>query len=248
MIGGNMSTHRIDIPQDVIDRAIMRRGKRHVFDAIDPRRTALLVIDLQRAYVADATAVPAARSIVGNVNRLANALRAASGRVVWIKDTRDETSPAARWPRFVEFCHSDWGEALTRALSPSHPGHELYEGLAVDPADDVVIKTRFSAMIQGSSDLHARLTAQGIDTVIVTGTVTNVCCESTARDAMMLNYKVHFVSDGTAARTDAEHNATLANMLLWFADVRTADEIVALIDQAASAKQGATNAAHRQTA
>jgi ureidoacrylate peracid hydrolase len=137
---------------------------------------------------------------------------------------------------------------LTRALSPSHPGHELYEGLAVDPADEVVIKTRFSAMIQGSSDLHERLTARGIDTVIVSGTVTNVCCESTARDAMMLNYKVHFVSDGTAARTDAEHNATLANMLLWFADVRSADEVVALIDQAAPTKQDAADAAHRQTA
>jgi len=52
----------------------------------------------------------------------------------------------------------------------------------------------------------------------------------------MLNYKVHFVADGTAARTDAEHNATLGNMLLWFADVRTTAEIVALID-AAAAKQ-----------
>jgi ureidoacrylate peracid hydrolase len=228
--------HTIDIPQDVIDRAIMRRGKRHVFDEIDPTRTALLVIDLQRAYVADDTAVPSARGIVDNVNRLAETLRTAGGRVIWIKDTRDETSPTARWPRFVEFCDSDWGAALSRALVPAHPGHALYEGLKVAPADDVVLKTRFSALIQGSSDLHERLSDRGIDTVIITGTVTNVCCESTARDAMMLNYKVHFVADGTAARTDAEHNATLGNMLLWFADVRTTAEIVALID-AAAAKQ-----------
>jgi ureidoacrylate peracid hydrolase len=231
-----MDGHVIDIPQAVIDRAIMRRGARHVFDGIDPARTALLVIDLQRAYVADATAVPSARGIVDNVNRIAQSLRKAGGRVVWIKDTRDENSSTARWPRFVEFCASEWGEELTRALSPDHPGHELFDGLAVDAADDIVLKTRFSALIQGSSDLHDRLTRQGIDTVIVTGTVTNVCCESTARDAMMLNYKVHFVADGTAARTDAEHNATLANMLLWFADVRTADEIVALIDAAAPTK------------
>lgn len=241
-----MSVHAIAIPQDVIDRAIMRRGKRHVFERIDPKRTALLVIDLQRAYVADATAVPSARGIVDNVNRLAGVLRAAGGRVVWIKDTRDETSPAARWPRFVEFCAGDWGEALTRALAPGQPGHELYEGLAVDPADDVVLKTRFSAMIQEASDLHERLTRQGIDTVIVTGTVTNVCCESTARDAMMLNYKVHFVADGTAARTDAEHNTTLGNMLLWFADVRTTEEIVALIAAAdASARQDAMRVTRR---
>lgn len=243
--------HIIDIPQSVTDRAIMRRGARHVFNDIDPARTALLVIDLQRAYVADATAVPSARGIVDNVNRLAATLREAGGRVVWIKDTRDEDSPTARWPRFVEFCASEWGEELTRALSPSHPGHELYDGLDVDAADDIVLKTRFSALIQGSSDLHERLTRQGIDTVIVTGTVTNVCCESTARDAMMLNYKVHFVADATAARTDDEHNATLANMLLWFADVRTTNEILTLIEAAAATQQaepGMVNAAHRASA
>ena len=127
-----MDGHVIDIPQAVIDRAVMRRGTRHVFDRIDPARTALLVIDLQRAYVADATAVPSARGIVDNVNRLAQSLRKAGGRVVWIKDTRDENSPTARWPRFVEFCASEWGEELTRALSPDHPGHELFDGLAVD--------------------------------------------------------------------------------------------------------------------
>lgn len=244
-----MDKHVIDIPQAVIDRAIMRRGSRYVFDCIDLARTALLVIDLQRAYVADATAVPSARGIVDNVNLLATALRKAGGRVVWIKDTLDEASPEARWPRFVEFCASDWGIELTRALSPSHPGHQLYEGLEVGPADDIVLKTRFSALIQGSSDLHERLTRQGIDTVIITGTVTNVCCESTARDAMMLNYKVHFVSDGTAARTDDEHNATLANMLLWFADVRTTEEVLALIEAAATrAESGTVNAAHHTSA
>jgi ureidoacrylate peracid hydrolase len=62
-----------------------------------------------------------------------------------------------------------------------------------------------------------------------------VCCESTARDAMMLNYKVFFVSDANAARTDAEHNATLANMMLWFADVRSADAVVELIRAADAA-------------
>ncbi len=63
--------------------------------------------------------------------------------------------------------------------------------------------------------------------MIITGTVTNVCCESTARDAMMMNYKVVFVSDGNAAFTDAEHNATLGNMAMLFADVMTTDEVAA---------------------
>ena len=87
-------------------------------------------------------------------------------------------------------------------------------------------KNRFGAFVPGSSDLHAVLQARGIDTVIITGTATNVCCESTARDAMMMNYKVIFVSDGTATYNDEEHNATLGIMLAMFADVMTTDEVV----------------------
>ena len=95
-------------------------------------------------------------------------------------------------------------------------------------------KTRFSALSQGSSDLDAILRTRGIDTLIVVGTATNVCCESTARDAMMLNYKVFFVSDANACRTDAEHNATLASLMVMFADVRSTDEMIALLQSHAA--------------
>jgi isochorismate hydrolase len=89
----------------------------------------------------------------------------------------------------------------------------------VKPEDEVVQKYRFSAFVQGSSDLPQRLRAQGYDTVLITGTVTNVCCESSARDAMMLNFKTIMVSDANAARTDAEHNATLGTFYATFGDV-----------------------------
>jgi len=113
------------------------------------------------------------------------------------------------------------------ALTPGHPGHELHPDLDVRPGDPVVEKTRFSAFIQGSSDLDARLRKAGIDTVIITGVVSNTCCESTARDAMMLNYRTVFVSDGNGAMTDDEHNATLGNIFRMFGDVATTDEIIA---------------------
>jgi len=84
------------------------------------------------------------------------------------------------------------------------------------------------------------LKARGIDTLIIVGTATNVCCESTARDGMMLNYKVFFVSDANACRTDEEHNATLAILLIMFADVRSTDEMIELLQQhAAPAAQAA---------
>ena len=66
----------------------------------------------------------------------------------------------------------------------------------------------------------------GIDTVLIAGTKTNVCCEATARDAMMLDFKVVMVSDCCAALSDDEHRATLENMIQQFGDVMTADEVL----------------------
>ncbi len=76
------------------------------------------------------------------------------------------------------------------------------------------------------------LQERGIDTLIITGTLTNCCCESTARDAMQMNYKIIFVADANAALTDAAHNATLDNMLMLFADVMTTQEVLSAVRQA----------------
>jgi ureidoacrylate peracid hydrolase len=232
--------HHIEIPQSVVDRAVARRGRRHVYPTLDASKTALLVIDLQNGFVAPGFPgeLPMAREIVPNVNRLASALRQAGGHVYWIRHTQVVPGEAP-WQRFDEFGAS-WGASLGETLVDGHAGHALYSSLDVCDADEIVDKTRFSAFIQGSSDLHQRLAARGIDTVIVTGTVTNVCCESTARDAMMLDYKVHFVADANAARTDDEHNGTLCNMVLWFADVRTSDELLALLDVGAADARSAS--------
>jgi len=85
---------------------------------------------------------------------------------------------------------------------------------------------RYSAFIQGSSDLPEQLRAQGFDTVLICGTVTNTCCESSARDATMLNFRTIMVSDGLAAQNDAEHAASLTAFYLIFGDVLTVDEVI----------------------
>jgi ureidoacrylate peracid hydrolase len=106
----------------------------------------------------------------------------------------------------------------------------LWPGLDVQAADLRVQKLRFGAFAPGASDLHA---IRGIDTLIVTGTASQVCCESTARDAMMLNYKVFFIADGNATFTDDEHNATLSAMAHTFCDVVDTATMIGII-QAAS--------------
>jgi ureidoacrylate peracid hydrolase len=106
-------------------------------------------------------------------------------------------------------------------------GHELWPGLDAKPEDMVVGKDRYSAFLPGSSRLPEILRGHGIDTVIVTGTVTNVCCESTARDAMMSNFKTVMVTDANAAHTDEEHNASLIAFYLSFGDIASTDQLVA---------------------
>jgi ureidoacrylate peracid hydrolase len=103
----------------------------------------------------------------------------------------------------------------------------VYPKLEALPTDLRVKKVKYSAFIAGSSDIDAQLKSRGIETLLITGTVTNVCCESTARDAMMLDYRVIMLSDGNASLTDEEHAASLNNFQIFFGDVLTSDEAIA---------------------
>jgi ureidoacrylate peracid hydrolase len=108
-------------------------------------------------------------------------------------------------------------------------GRQLWSLLDVLPGDWHVTKTRFSAFITGSSTLDTLLRAQGITSLLISGTTTDVCCESTARDAMMLNYEVVMVSDANAAFTDEIHAAALHAFYANFGDVLTVDESLAAL-------------------
>ena len=123
------------------------------------------------------------------------------------------------------------------AFTPGADGHALWSGLDVRAEDLRVRKRRFGAFAPGASDLHAVLQERGIDTLIITGTASQVCCESTARDAMMLNYKVFFIADGNATYNDEEHNATLSAMAHTFCDVVDADVVIGLLRKGQPAGQ-----------
>ena len=88
----------------------------------------------------------------------------------------------------------------------------------------------------GTSELPDRLRSRGFDTVLITGTVTNVCCESSARDANMTNFRTILVSDGNAALSQAEHDASLTAFYNTFGDVMDTDMIVAGLRRPRSAR------------
>ena len=218
--------HNISIPEAVIAQVKAQRGRLNRYDHLVGRKTALVVIDLQNAFMLPGmpVEVATAREIVPNVNKLAAATRAAGGKVVWVKMNLEGQSEA--WRVFFD---GDPRRATLAELTPGARGFELHADLDARPEDAIVVKQRFSAFIQGSSDIDRHLRDLGIDTVVIVGTLTNVCCESSARDAMMLNYRVVFVSDANAALSDADHNATLASIIRVFGDVATTDEAIALL-------------------
>jgi ureidoacrylate peracid hydrolase len=220
--------HPYTIPASVKDRVLRRQGKLVSHDTIDAARTALVVVDMQNYFVAEGfpLEVPVARSIVPNINRLAQALRAAGGTVAWL-----QTSSAAaleHWGRHHRHMLTpERSEIRLAHLDERAEGFALYQKLDALPTDLRIKKTTYSAFTPDSSEANTALRTRGIESVLIAGTATNVCCESTARDAMMHDYRVVMVSDGNASFTDEEHANTLNNFLLFFGDVLTTDEVVA---------------------
>jgi ureidoacrylate peracid hydrolase len=223
--------HPVSIPQKILDANLRRRGRVHAIESIDPKRTALVVVDMTNAWLQPGMSceIAEARTIIPNINRIAAALRKAGGIVAWTQHSWGD------WPHFYEqFTTPAWRDQAMRDTVAGSHGHKVYPDMNTDPADIYVTKNRPSAFIQGSSDLEARLRARGIDTLIITGTLTNACCEASARDASALGFRIIFMADATATRTDEEHNAALINVMQYVADLRWTDEVLGLI---ASAKR-----------
>lgn len=222
--------HDFELPTEYVERARAREGRTHSVQTLIPASTALLVVDMQRYFMEEpyAGACPVAQEIVPNVNRLASALRNAGGMVVWLQmeapplDTGDWSALRGRFSP---------GSAKARwdSLKDGNSGFELWPRLEVHQSDQRIIKSRYSAFIMGSSHLDDVMKEAGVDTLLIAGVATNVCCESTARDAMMLNYRVMMVSDGCAAASDSEHAASLGNFYLFFGDVQTTEQVIGLL-------------------
>jgi ureidoacrylate peracid hydrolase len=216
-----------EIPQFAIDAVLERRGRVHMFEDAESSDAALLIIDMQEFACAAGSPVEVApaRDIVPALNRLAAACRSSSVPVIWVK--HQNMDGGHDWTLFFDrFLTPETRAATVAALSPGSPALDVYHELETDDADFVVTKNRFSAFTPGSSSLDRLLRSLGRRTVIVGGTKTNICCESTARDAMMLDYRVLFLSDGTAALTPEEHRATLATIVQNFGDVVSVDEVI----------------------
>ena len=230
--------HPLNIPQYVLDRILAKRGRLNVFDKLDAAKTALVVIDMQNFFVAE---VDAAKSIVPNINRLAHAVRHRGGLVAWVLLTvADDMDGPSKWPIYHDYFFTPAKmKSHKNGLTEGSEGHRLYAALDVHSEDLIARKSRFSAFIQGASDLDARLRSRGIENLLFAGTATNMCCESSARDAMMIGYRAVMVHDANAARFDDDHLAGLTSFWQSFGDVRSTDDVVDNLLTAATAADAA---------
>jgi ureidoacrylate peracid hydrolase len=150
-------------------------------------------------------------------------LRGLDVPVIWVLHANDRVGGKSDWELFFNTVVAD--EVREKTIeSLTAAKQSVWSELVTAPADRTVLKNRYSALIPGSSPLERILRGMGIDTILVAGTKTNVCCESTARDAMMLDFKVVLVEDCCAALSDDEHRSALENIIQQFGDVMTAND------------------------
>ena len=213
---------------DFVKERLMRiRGDLRLYKDLEPSKTALVIIDMQNAFVAEGGVieVAASRDIIPAINKMASGCRDLGMPVIWIRSHHPKVG--ADWRHFFDhFVHPDRKDAAAAMLSDDAPTSRFYADMDVRDEDYIVVKNRYSCLIPGSSSLERLLRSQGCDTIILAGTKTNICVESTARDAMMLDFRVVVLSDATAALTAEEHQAALNVLIQEFADILVVDDVL----------------------
>jgi len=202
--------------------------------AVVPQRTALLNVDMQNCFVEGSPiAAPDGLAILERVNRLAAACRKTGILVI-------HASIVVRPDRSNLGILAEFSPAVKDGiLDKGSESAALHRRLDIDPRDILIDKPRFGAF--HGTDLELILRKRGIDTLIISGLATNVCCETSAREAAVRDFRVFFLSDGTAtaAMGDASaaelQKATCATLGFLFAQVLTVNEMLRKIEGAARA-------------
>lgn len=190
----------------------------------DVNSSALLVIDMQRDFVEAGRPmeVPMARERLPQMRELVDGARAAKVPIIFTQHVlydQFNVSPMET---------SNNPRLLTEGMRHGTDGIEVVPQLDPGPCDHYVQKHRYDAFYNTNLEvlLHTLRGYRNIDTVIITGTLTEVCCESTARSAFMRDYKVVFAQDATGAVTDDAQRATLNAIDTYFGRVLTNEHIL----------------------
>ena len=214
---------------------------------IDPAKTALLMVDMQNLFVEGyPLSAPKGPDVLDRLNRLAAVCRSAGMLVIYTAHVvRSDGSNVGVMGEVIP-------PVKTGAINDGSHTAAIHPGLQVTDADIFVKKPRFGSF--HGTDLELILRSKGIEAVIIGGIATNVCCDTTAREAAVRDFEVHFLSDGTATfglpdlgmgEVSAEEiqRVVCSTLAFGFGQVQTVDEVIREIEAATYA--GEEHAAQR---
>jgi nicotinamidase-related amidase len=201
---------------------------------VDPKRTALVNVDMQNCFIENSpVAAPKGPELLGKVNKLADACRESGVTVIHtVHVVRADGSNIGVMGEIIPAVKEG-------VINEGSESAALHKKLDVKSGDIILNKPRFGSF--HGTDLELILRSNGIDTIIVSGICTNICCETTAREANVRDFRVFFLSDGTATlpMNGVSHEelqkATCATLGFAFADVLTVDQMIGKIRTGAAA-------------
>lgn len=203
--------------------------------AISAENSALVVVDMQRAFVDEGAPKECvgAREFVPKINELTATCRRLKIPVIYLKSNRRADQSDAGLSKDI-YPRYENDEMLPLE---GKKGAEFCSDLNITAEDYIVPKIRYSALIPGSSSLEPLLRGLGRDSFIICGVATDVCVESTVRDAMMLGFKTFVVGDLTATHNEERRKRSLEVLDKHFAKVLTFDEVMTELAQLAMESQ-----------
>jgi ureidoacrylate peracid hydrolase len=211
-------------------------------EKINPKHTALIVVDMQNDFCAvggmmanEGLDVSEVQKTASRLPALLAAARSAGTLVVFVRNvysTSVEHSRGQNKPANM-YLSDSWLEQAARTRQGSYTRREVctlgswegdfYGDIRPEPGEPIVTKHRYSAFY--NTDLDSILRSHGIRTIILTGVATNVCVETTAREGFVRDYYVVLVTDGTATYSPEDHHATIRNIDRYFGEVKTIADI-----------------------
>ena len=183
---------------------------------LNRKKSALLVIDMQKFFLDpnSPSFTCGGLAILSNTRNLIDAFRKAKRPVIFTRHVHHPDhidSGIMGW----------WWEGMCIEGSPES---EIHDDLKPRPREKVILKHRYSAFY--NTDLETVLRCMKIEDIVITGIMTNMCCESTARDAYFRDYRLFFPADCTGSIAEEMHLASLLNLAFGFAYITTTDAII----------------------
>lgn len=183
---------------------------------LEKRKSALMVVDMQLFFLdpASPTYTCGGEAILPNIQELMTVFRLAGRPVIF---TRHVHHPSLSDAGIMGW----WWDGMCMEGSPES---EIHPGIAPLPGEKVILKHRYSAFY--NTDLETILRVGKIEDLVISGVMTNMCCESTARDAYFRDYRVFFPADATGSVNEEFHLASLLNLAYGFAHITKTSDII----------------------